>query len=211
MLTDDDILHRVTLGNSDRKYLGITPFSPESVNTAEGRPIVSRGLSSCGYDFAVDPEWWVANERSDVVVDPLTIYDEQFGGDREFGRPFLHLRQGSVVLPPGGFALAFTTETFRIPEDCHAVVFCKSTWARCGIDLNTTPLEPGWEGRITIEITNQLPLAVRVHAGQGLGQVVLYPSASGRPCRRPYNRKPNASYQNQAHPFPPPRGPARTP
>lgn len=100
----------------------------------------------------------------------------------------------SCVIPPHGFILAETFEELRIPEDCLAEVIGKSTWARCGITLITTPLEPGWQGRVTLEIANLTPFPVEVFSWQGIGQVVFAP---GHPCDVPYNKKPGASYQDQ--------------
>ena len=120
-----------------------------------------------------------------TVVDPKTITDEM-----------LTPHEGdSCIIPPNAFILAESLETFRIPEDVLCIVMGKSTYARVGINLPMTPLEPGWRGVVTIEIANSTPLPARVHAGEGIGQVLFLEGSA--PCRLPYNRKANPSYQDQ--------------
>lgn len=101
-------------------------------------------------------------------------------------------------IEPGACVLGESVEWFRIPEDCTTLLLCKSTWARCFIDLNTTPLEPGWQGTVTVEIVNHATLPVMLRPGEGIGQVVFF--SAGRLCNVPYNQRPGASYQDQRGP-----------
>lgn len=202
MLTDRMIEERMSLTSDCRDHLRISPFQRTSINTDEsGNPIVSYGLSSAGYDFRVQPEWLIKKPNHHIIVDPLTVAFYQNSPESDVNKPFVELNSNSIVLDPHGFALVKTVEWFRVPEDCVGIVFTKSTWARCGICLNTTPLEPGWEGYITIEVANLLPSQVRVYAYHGIGQVVFMTSEEFSMLS--YNKKPNASYQNQKSCLPP--------
>lgn len=151
-------------------YLGISPF-------AEATKIpgaVSFGLTSYGYDFRLG---------TNFIFDPGTAHERKETLD-------------SICLPAHSMVLGESLEHFQIPEDIVADVMGKSTLARRGIDLNTTPLEPGWRGIITIEITNVSNHPVLLRAGEGIGQVRF--NKGDVPCDVPYNRKPGASYQDQS-------------
>jgi len=144
----------------------IQPFVETQVKRVGDTGVVSFGLSSYGYDFRVANEFKVFKTTFMPVIDPKhfvpTSFDEVVAADHE-----------AVIIPPNSFALARTVETFRIPRDVLAIVIGKSTYARCGIIINITPLEPEWEGEVTIEISNTTPLPALIYAGEGIGQVLF--------------------------------------
>ena len=129
----------------------IEPFSER----AEGAGIVSYGLSSYGYDVRVDSEFKVFTNVNSSIVDPKAFRDDAF----------VDIKGDTCVVPPNSFALARTVEYFRIPEDVLTICVGKSTYARCGIIVNVTPFEPGWEGTVTLEISNTTPGSTRASRG----------------------------------------------
>ncbi len=138
----------------------IEPF--EAGQVREG--VISYGLSSYGYDIRVAPEFKVFTNVHNVVVDP-----------KEFdNRSFVDIREDTCIIPPNSFALARTTEYFRIPRNVLVVCVGKSTYARCGIIVNVTPLEPTWEGHLTLEISNTTPLPARIYANEGIAQLLFF-------------------------------------
>lgn len=126
--------------------------------------VVSYGLSSYGYDIRVADEWKIFTNVNSAVIDPK----------RFDPRSFVDLKADICIVPPNSFALARTVEYFRIPRDVLAVCVGKSTYARCGIIVNVTPFEPGWEGYVTIEISNTTPLPAKVYANEGIAQVLFF-------------------------------------
>ena len=144
----------------------IEPFVAQQIKQVDSQGVVSFGLSSYGYDFRVANEFKVFKSTFMPIVDPKhfapTSFDEITVANHE-----------AVIVPPNSFALARTVETFRIPRDVLAIVIGKSTYARCGIIINITPLEPEWEGEVTIEISNTTPLPALIYAGEGIGQVLF--------------------------------------
>jgi dCTP deaminase len=160
VLSDHEIRERAT---RDRM---IEPFTARQVKEVDGQGVVSFGLSSYGYDFRVANEFKVFKATYMPMVDPKnfasTSFDEVIAPDHS-----------AVIVPPNSFALARTVEYFRIPRDIICVVLGKSTYARCGIIVNITPLEPEWEGQVTIEISNTTPLPAKIYAGEGIGQVLF--------------------------------------
>ncbi len=144
----------------------IEPFVEQQVKQVDGQGVVSFGLSSYGYDFRVANEFKVFKTTFMPMVDPKhfapTSFDEVVVADHE-----------AVIVPPNSFALARTVEYFRIPRDILCIVLGKSTYARCGVVVNVTPLEPEWEGQVTIEISNTTPLPALIYAGEGIGQVLF--------------------------------------
>lgn len=181
LLTDDDI--RILA----REHGMIEPFSEELVSTG----VATWGLSSCGYDARLARDFLVFDRASQAtVIDP---------GD--FDASMLRrVEADRMVVHPGDFVLARTVERFRIPEDVFAICVGKSTWARCGLIVNVTPLEPGWEGEVTLEISNTAPVAVRLTAGVGICQFVFL-----RTPRRPRvtYRDRGGRYQGQKGVVPP--------
>ncbi|HLU26512.1 MAG TPA: dCTP deaminase [Longimicrobiales bacterium] len=138
----------------------IEPFVPTQVR--EG--VVSYGLSSFGYDIRVADEFKVFTDVHSVIVDPKA-FDQ---------RSFVDIRGDYCIIPPNSFALARTLEYFRIPADTLVVCVGKSTYARCGIIVNVTPLEPEWCGFLTLEISNTTPLPAKIYAREGIAQLLFF-------------------------------------
>ncbi len=138
----------------------IEPFSPAQVR--EG--VISYGDSSFGYDIRVADEYKVFTDVFSVVVDPK-CFDP---------RSFVDVKGDHCIIPPRSFALARTLEYFRIPADVLVVCVGKSTYARCGIIVNVTPLEPEWEGHLTLEISNTTPLPAKIYSNEGLAQLLFF-------------------------------------
>jgi dCTP deaminase len=120
-----------------------------------------------------DVSWACANCHKDIGKDLNIIYSD--GLIDEFCPNIIN--QDHILIPPNSFALGETMETFDIPRDCLAIVLGKSTYARCGIIVNVTPLEPEWKGKVTVEISNTTPLPAKVYAGEGIMQVLFFHSA----------------------------------
>jgi dCTP deaminase len=125
---------------------------------------ISYGTSSYGYDIRVAPEFKVFTNVHNVVVDPKNFDD----------RSFVDVNADECIIPPNSFALARTEEYFRIPRDVLVICVGKSTYARCGIIVNVTPLEPTWEGYLTLEISNTTPLPAKIYAGEGIAQLLFF-------------------------------------
>ncbi len=140
----------------------IDPFEEHLVR--EG--VISYGLSSFGYDLRAAPEWKVFTDVYGAVVDPKR-FDE---------RAFVTIEAEEVLIPPNSFALTRSIEYIRMPENVLGIALGKSTYARCGIVVNVTPLEPGWEGHVTLEISNTTPLPAKVYAGEGIVQIIFLES-----------------------------------
>ena len=137
----------------------IEPFSERQ----QGDGVISYGLSSYGYDVRIGREFKVFTNVNNSIVDPKAFRDDAF----------VDLETDVCVVPPNSFALGRTIEYFRIPEDVITICLGKRTYARCGIIVNVTPFEPGWEGFVTLEISNTTPLPARVYAGEGIAQVLF--------------------------------------
>lgn len=162
----------------------ISPFVEKQVRAIDGKPVVSYGLSSCGYDITLDGQFRVFTYMEGKVIDP-----------KNFDPDFLDtIEADSCIIPPNSFALALSVETFKIPNDVMAICIGKSTYARCGIIINVTPFEPGWQGRAVIEISNTTPLPAKVYANEGIAQVIFL--QSNAPCRQSYADK-SGRYQSQ--------------
>jgi len=138
----------------------IEPF--ESAQVREG--VISYGVSSYGYDVRVADEFKIFTNVYSSVVDP-----------KHFDTRSMIDFQGEVcIIPPNSFALARTVEYFRIPRTVQVTCLGKSTYARCGIVVNVTPLEPEWEGFVTLEISNTTPLPAKIYANEGLAQMLFF-------------------------------------
>jgi len=144
----------------------IEPFEPGQVRTAEGRRIVSYGTSSYGYDVRCAAEFKIFTNINSTIVDPKDFDPDSFV---DFDGPV-------AIIPPNSFALARTVEYFRIPRNVLTVCLGKSTYARCGIIVNVTPLEPEWEGHVTLEFSNTTPLPARIYANEGVAQMLFFES-----------------------------------
>ena len=124
---------------------------------------ISFGLSSYGYDARVSNEFKIFTNVNSGVVDPKLFKKESFV--TKIGK--------ECIIPPNSFALARTVEYFKIPKDVLVICLGKSTYARCGIIVNVTPLEPGWEGHVTLEFSNTTPLPAKIYANEGAAQFVF--------------------------------------
>lgn len=186
IMSDIEIIERAKQGM-------IEPFIPESVSvtpTHVGKAI-SYGLSSYGYDARVRDEFLIYHNAYSTFIDPKDFDERSF---------IKYDGKGYAMIPPNSFALCETVEYFRIPRDCLPWVAAKSTYARCGLLVNSTVLEPEWEGRITLELSNSTPLPVKVYAGEGIVQIVFL--KSDRMCQTSYaDRK--GKYQKQIGVTPP--------
>lgn len=141
----------------------ISPFIEKQVRENENGKIVSYGVSSYGYDARVSNEFKIFTNVNTTIVDP-----------KNFDNDNLVHKEGEVcIIPPNSFALARTVEYFKIPKDVLVVCVGKSTYARCGIIVNVTPLEPGWEGHVTLEFSNTTPIPAKIYAGEGVCQFLF--------------------------------------
>ena len=146
--------------------------------------VISYGLSSYGYDMRVADEYKVFTNVRSAIVDPKDFSDASFVD-----------HQGDIcVIPPNSFVLARSMEYFRIPRQVLTLCVGKSTYARCGLIVNVTPLEPEWEGYVTLEISNTTPLPARVYSNEGIAQVIFLESAEA--CETSYADK-RGKYQRQ--------------
>ena len=141
----------------------IEPFSKEQAR--EG--VISSGVSAYGYDMSIADEFKLPIPGSDNVIDP-----KESGGTL-----FYSLRGETCLIPANSFAICRSVEYFRIPREVLAVCFGKSTYARSGVVVNVTPLEPEWEGHVTISISNTAPFPVKLYANEGIAQVVFLKAA----------------------------------
>jgi dCTP deaminase len=158
----------------------IEPF----VEKQQRQGVISYGLSSYGYDARVSDEFKVFTNVDSVIVDP-----------KEFSKQSFVDRSGDVcVIPPNSFALASTVEYFRIPRDVLVICLGKSTYARCGIIVNVTPLEPEWEGHVTLEFSNTTPLPAKIYANEGACQFLFL--KGNEPCETSYKDK-SGKYMGQ--------------
>lgn len=144
----------------------IEPFEPGQVRQVEGKKIVSYGTSSYGYDVRCAREFKIFTNINSAIVDPKN-FDEN---------SFVDVVDDVCIIPPNSFALARTVEYFRIPRDVLVVCLGKSTYARCGIIVNVTPLEPEWEGHVTLEFSNTTTLPAKIYANEGVAQMLFFQS-----------------------------------
>lgn len=151
----------------------IDPF----VEKQQRQGVISYGLSSYGYDARVADEFKIFTNIDNAVVDPKNFT----------GNSFVDRKSDVCVIPPNSFVLARTIEYFRIPRDVLVVCLGKSTYARCGLIVNVTPLEPGWEGHVTLEISNTTPLPAKVYANEGVAQFLFFKGDS--PCEVSYDER----------------------
>ena len=163
----------------------IEPFEPGQVRRNEaGDRLVSYGTSSYGYDGRCAPQFKIFTNINSAVVDPKR-FDEN---------SFVDFEGDVCIIPPNSFALARTVEYFRIPRNVLTVCLGKSTYARCGIIVNVTPLEPEWEGHVTLEFSNTTPLPARIYANEGVAQFLFFESDES--CETSYKDR-GGKYQGQ--------------
>lgn len=158
----------------------IEPFVEKQ--TAEGK--ISYGLSSYGYDSRCSDEFKIFTNVDNAIVDPKDFSEKSFVD-----------RQTDVcIIPPNSFVLTRSVEYFRIPKDVLVICLGKSTYARCGLIVNVTPLEPGWEGHVTLEISNTTPLPAKVYANEGVAQFLFFKGSSA--CEISYSDR-SGKYMGQ--------------
>ena len=163
----------------------IEPFEPGQVRTnANDAKLISYGTSSYGYDVRCADEFKVFTNINSTIVDP-----KHFDA-----RSFVDVRGEVCIIPPNSFALARTVEYFRIPRQVLTICLGKSTYARCGIIVNVTPLEPEWEGHVTLEFSNTTPLPARIYANEGVAQMLFL--ESDEVCETSYRDR-GGKYQGQ--------------
>ena len=151
----------------------ISPFEEKQIS--EGK--ISYGLSSFGYDARVSNEFKIFTNVNSEIVDPKNIKPSNF----------ITKNVSECIIPPNSFVLASTVEYFKIPKDVLVICLGKSTYARCGIIVNVTPLEPGWEGHVTLEFSNTTPLPAKIYANEGVAQFVFLKG----------NERPEISYSDR--------------
>ena len=151
----------------------ISPFEEKQIS--EGK--ISYGLSSFGYDARVSNEFKIFTNVNSEIVDPKNFKPSNF----------VTKNVSECIIPPNSFVLASTVEYFKIPKDVLVICLGKSTYARCGIIVNVTPLEPGWEGNVTLEFSNTTPLPAKIYANEGVAQ---YKFLKG-------NERPEISYSDR--------------
>ena len=151
----------------------ISPFEEKQVR--EGK--ISYGLSSFGYDARVSNEFKIFTNVNSEIVDPKNFKPSNF----------VTKNISECIIPPNSFVLASTIEYFKIPKDVLVICLGKSTYARCGIIVNVTPLEPGWEGHVTLEFSNTTPLPAKIYANEGVAQFVFLKG----------NERPEISYSDR--------------
>ncbi len=162
----------------------IEPFEPEQVRYSGGEKLISYGTSSYGYDVRCAEDFKVFTNIYSATVDPKA-FDE---------RSFVDVAGDVCIIPPNSFALASTVEYFRIPEDVLTICLGKSTYARCGIIVNVTPLEPEWEGHVTLEFSNTTNLPAKIYANEGVAQMLFF--QSDERCEVTYKDR-DGKYQGQ--------------
>jgi len=170
----------------------ITPFEERLMREIEGRRIISAGLSSYGYDLRLARDGFrVFSPIASAEIDP-----KKFDESSLIEPPLRTAEDGSQywLLPPHSYALGVTVETFNIPRNVIAYCMGKSTYARSGLIVNTTPLEPGWRGRLVLEFSNSADLPVRIYANEGIAQVTFF--ESDEECQVSYADR-TGKYQDQ--------------
>ena len=169
-----------------REHGMIEPFEPDQIKQTAGRAVVSYGTSSYGYDIRCSDEFKLFTDINSTIVDP-----KQFDP-----KSFVDIRGASCIIPPNAFALARTVEYFRVPRNVLVLCLGKSTYARCGIIVNVTPLEPEWEGYVTLEFSNTTPLPARIYANEGVAQVIFLEASADDVCETSYRDR-GGKYQGQ--------------
>ena len=162
----------------------IEPFEANQVKSNGNGAVVSYGTSSYGYDIRCSDEFKIFTNINSTIVDP-----KQFDA-----KSFVDFKGPVCIIPPNSFALARTVEYFRIPRDVLTICLGKSTYARCGIIVNVTPLEPEWEGHVTLEFSNSTPLPAKIYAGEGCAQVLFI--SGDEVCETSYKDR-RGKYQGQ--------------
>lgn len=160
----------------------ITPFEDSSLK----KGVISFGVSSYGYDMRISNEFKIfEGKKKGVIIDPKSFNGSGF---------FKDYKGDFCVIPANSFVLARSVEYFKIPKDVLAICLGKSTYARCGIIVNVTPLEPEWEGYVTIEVSNTAPMPAKIYADEGIAQLIFLGAETV--CETSYRDK-AGKYQGQ--------------
>jgi len=162
----------------------IEPFETGQIREGQTGRVISYGTSSYGYDIRCADEFKIFTNINSAVVDPKKFDPNSF----------VDLKSDVCIIPPNSFALARTVEYLRIPRDVLTICLGKSTYARCGIIVNVTPLEPEWEGHVTLEFSNTTPLPAKIYANEGVAQVLFL--GSDEICETSYKDR-KGKYQGQ--------------
>lgn len=162
----------------------ITPFTSQQIKTSDNNQLISYGLSSYGYDVRSADEFKIFTNIKAAIVDPKNF-------DRD---SFVDVKSDVCIIPPNSFVLARTVEYFKIPRNVLVICLGKSTYARCGIIVNVTPLEPEWEGHITLEFSNTTTLPAKIYANEGVAQLIFL--EADEPCEVSYKDR-HGKYQGQ--------------
>ena len=162
----------------------IKPFEKEQIREVDNKKVISYGVSSYGYDVRCANEFKIFTNTFSSVVDPKN-FDE---------KSFVDIQDSECVIPPNSFALARTVEYFKIPRSILTLCLGKSTYARCGIIVNVTPLEPEWEGHVTLEFSNTTNLPAKIYANEGVAQMLFF--ESDQVCKTSYKDR-GGKYQGQ--------------
>ena len=162
----------------------IKPFEKEQIRKVDNKKVISYGVSSYGYDVRCANEFKIFTNTFSSVVDPKN-FDE---------KSFVDLHDSECIIPPNSFALARTVEYFKIPRSILTLCLGKSTYARCGIIVNVTPLEPEWEGHVTLEFSNTTNLPAKIYANEGVAQMLFF--ESDQVCKTSYKDR-GGKYQGQ--------------
>lgn len=178
ILNDSQIIERCK--NSQM----ISPFEEGQVRKIGENKIISYGTSSYGYDARVANEFKIFTNINSSIIDPKNFNTQSF----------VDIQTDVCIIPPNSFALARTVEYFKIPRDILVVCVGKSTYARCGIIVNVTPLEPEWEGHVTLEFSNTTPLPAKIYANEGACQFLFFQGSDM--CKTSYKDR-NGKYQSQ--------------
>jgi dCTP deaminase len=162
----------------------IEPYVAHQVRESEQGRVISYGTSSYGYDVRCSDEFKIFTNINSAIVDPKDFDAESF----------VDVKSDVCIIPPNSFALARTVEYFRIPRDVLTICLGKSTYARCGIIVNVTPLEPEWEGHVTLEFSNTSPLPAKIYANEGVAQMLFF--GADEVCEVSYGDR-GGKYQGQ--------------
>jgi dCTP deaminase len=167
-----------------RKYGMIRPFVANQIKIRKGENLISYGLSSYGYDVRLASEFKIFTNIKSAIVDPKYFSQDSF----------IDVKSNECIIPPNSFVLGRTVEYLKIPRNVLVICLGKSTYARCGIIVNVTPLEPEWEGQVTLEFSNTTNLPAKLYAYEGVAQLIFLESSEE--CEISYKDR-NGKYQHQ--------------
>lgn len=189
ILSDKDIMERCLVPTHPTRIIKpmIEPFHENSKKEVNGKVVPSYGLTSYGYDVTLGNDFKVFTNVNNSIIDPMNFDENSFVE--------VHKEDGDyIIIPPNSFILAVTKEYFRVPRDILCQCLGKSTYARCGINTLISPLEPEWEGQVTMEFANSTTLPVKMYVGAGCAQIIFHKADNA--CDVSYADR-NGKYQGQ--------------